>query len=411
MRAPGRSRRTMRGQAMAEMVIAAMFFLVPLFLIIALLGKYIDLNASVLQAARYAAFQRTVFAGSNTLQGASVATRTDAQIQSATAMRFFSGGVNAITDAQNQSTGGFATLPLWTDQSLKPLVSASGIAAGTSAAQSPDLPDQALSVALGTLNTFGTGFDLPFNNDYTATVAVTPAHPVGPAPFDALNLTFTGHDALLADGWSARDPANVKYQVNRVLPTSIFDSVNSVLQILSFVLPDLSGLDLGHVLINDPNEVPADRLSASAGGGGGSSSSGAQQAAVSQISSQMTAQGYTLQSQTTQANGTITLVFANASGSTVTEYVDSNGGITSGGSTSTQTINESPGKATTDYVTSLATSGWTVSSGPNYTYDTSHNITGSTTTLTNSSGQTMTMTVTGSGGSASAPSTITLVTT
>jgi len=49
------------GQAMTEMVIAASFVLVPLFLLIPLLGKYIDLNHSTIQAARYEAWEYTVW--------------------------------------------------------------------------------------------------------------------------------------------------------------------------------------------------------------------------------------------------------------------------------------------------------------------------------------------------------------
>ena len=49
------------GQAMTEMVIASSFVLVPLFLLIPLLGKYIDLNQSTIQATRYEAWEYTVW--------------------------------------------------------------------------------------------------------------------------------------------------------------------------------------------------------------------------------------------------------------------------------------------------------------------------------------------------------------
>lgn len=55
----GKSRQS--GQAMTEMVIAASFVLVPCFLLIPLLGKFIDLNHSTIQAARYEAWEYTVW--------------------------------------------------------------------------------------------------------------------------------------------------------------------------------------------------------------------------------------------------------------------------------------------------------------------------------------------------------------
>ena len=49
------------GQAMTEFNITAMFLLVPLFLIIPLIGKYIDIRHSSVQTARTAAWERTVW--------------------------------------------------------------------------------------------------------------------------------------------------------------------------------------------------------------------------------------------------------------------------------------------------------------------------------------------------------------
>jgi hypothetical protein len=49
------------GQAMTEMLVASAFVLVPLFLIIPLVGKYIDMKQASVSAARYAAWERTVY--------------------------------------------------------------------------------------------------------------------------------------------------------------------------------------------------------------------------------------------------------------------------------------------------------------------------------------------------------------
>lgn len=52
-----------RGQAATEFVIAAVFILIPLFFIIPLLGKYIDIRHATVQQARYEAWEYTVWAG------------------------------------------------------------------------------------------------------------------------------------------------------------------------------------------------------------------------------------------------------------------------------------------------------------------------------------------------------------
>ena len=48
-----------RGQAMTELTVASAWILVPLFLLIPLLGKYIDLRHTAIQAARYATWERS----------------------------------------------------------------------------------------------------------------------------------------------------------------------------------------------------------------------------------------------------------------------------------------------------------------------------------------------------------------
>jgi hypothetical protein len=51
-----RHRRCERGQAMTEVLIAATFILVPLFLIVPAFGKFIDMRHATIQAARYQAW-------------------------------------------------------------------------------------------------------------------------------------------------------------------------------------------------------------------------------------------------------------------------------------------------------------------------------------------------------------------
>lgn len=52
---------TWRGQAMTEFVIAATFVLIPLFVFVPMLGKYIDVKHAAIQNARYQAWEYTVW--------------------------------------------------------------------------------------------------------------------------------------------------------------------------------------------------------------------------------------------------------------------------------------------------------------------------------------------------------------
>lgn len=56
-----RKRETELGQAMTEFLIAASFFLIPLFLGMSLIAKYIDIKQTNVQAARYQAWEYTVW--------------------------------------------------------------------------------------------------------------------------------------------------------------------------------------------------------------------------------------------------------------------------------------------------------------------------------------------------------------
>ncbi len=61
-----KSRRTEKGQAMTEFLIAASFFLIPLFLAMSLIAKYIDIKQANVQAARYQAWEYTVWYANDT---------------------------------------------------------------------------------------------------------------------------------------------------------------------------------------------------------------------------------------------------------------------------------------------------------------------------------------------------------
>src|SRR5262249_22335117 len=119
-RTPHRARNA--GQAMVEFLIAATTVLIPLFLIVPLLGKYMDMKATAIQAARYAAWERTVWFGSTNW---SAAQKTDTQIQQEVQWRFFSDSATLKFQDTDMNAGGWAGTgpkPLWRDRAGNPML-------------------------------------------------------------------------------------------------------------------------------------------------------------------------------------------------------------------------------------------------------------------------------------------------
>ena len=106
------------GQAMTEFNVVAAFVLVPLFIMIPLLGKYIDMKHSSVQAARYMAWERTVYFETSTIPkgtldpkaARSAQVKEKGELEKETRQRFFS--------AQNvdELKGSEDINPLWNDR-------------------------------------------------------------------------------------------------------------------------------------------------------------------------------------------------------------------------------------------------------------------------------------------------------
>lgn len=272
-----------RGQAMVELLIVAAFVLVPLFLAIPLLGKYLDIRSSAVQAARYAAWERTVWYGgeSATAMGWFGVDRkwianekTDAQIRNEIGVRQLSRTKD--TDAfssTDRSAGSFknGTKEIWQDRSSTPLLAnysdtsttvANGTAPGT------------LSTLVEPISNFASTlgpFVLEMGGKYAAKVTINIKDIAFNDNFLAKSSksSFSETNVLLANGWSADGPGDatktsVTQQVKGLVPTSIFTAtvfgvpvVDYLLTVLSVPLPEMSKLKLGKIA---PDEVPPDRV-------------------------------------------------------------------------------------------------------------------------------------------------------
>lgn len=249
-------RRRCRGQAMTEFVITATLFLIPVFLIIPLLGKYADMKSSVVQAARFNAWERTVwYAGTSSSIGNWPGNdKTDATIRTEMTSRFF------VND-------------LWYDRGGAGMV---GTTANTVTNSDPpgtltsvfNFIFQALSYITSPLGTF----DLELKGLYAGTATLTTANinPIGVVTgevagmedWGSLNLGIADTNVILANGWGANGTDHVKEQTEALTITSLLS--NPVIDALRWVLAAAgfwelapTVLELGKIV---PDEVPADRL-------------------------------------------------------------------------------------------------------------------------------------------------------
>ena len=245
-----------RGQAAVELVIAAAFVLVPLFLLVPMLGKYIDLQSSVLQAARYAAFQRTVWSASGQRNGYATATQSNADIATRTILRYFSIPGQGISSSGN-TLSQYRPNGLWVDpanHSLLPQYGAITIHLGANS----NTTDPTLQAMQSTVGKIPAGPTLGYGGLFTAQVNAKPNTFLYPKPFDTLALTFQSHDTLLTNGWVAANSTDVVQQVKRTLPPDE-SKLGSILGKVSDMFPDLSSLELGNVISDTPAELPLDR--------------------------------------------------------------------------------------------------------------------------------------------------------
>lgn len=240
-----------RGQALTEFVIGAVLFLIPLFLIIPLLGKYADMKASAIQAARYNAWERTVWYG-----------------QSASSTGDWEGNDKSEATIRSEMAGKFLTSELWYDRAGTAMLSGSSNSITND--DSPGTANTILGFAVSVANAIGP-FNLEMDGLYTGTATINIANTAsvisevlgsgaGADPA-RLNLSITDKNVILANGWGANGAAHVKKQVQGLTPTSILS--NPVLDAVRWILvpftPELvpTVLELGKIEVD---QVPPDRL-------------------------------------------------------------------------------------------------------------------------------------------------------
>ncbi len=266
------------GQAMVEFLIAATLVLIPLFLIVPLLGKYMDLKATSIQAARYAAWERTVwFGGTNWESGE----KEDIKIQHEIQQRFFSNTAEAKLQKSDSGATGWVggVKPLWKDRAGFSMLAAydADVTRTQVKGDTPGLINDVLDPIVSAISTvggvLGAAFVLDMDSLYTSTVNVrtVPTTPIRQvldrgAATGAVTPLFTEKNVLIANGWSANGAPHVKKQTEGLTPTSFLQrspvsDVLTVIQYLAYLFaPELNPnhLKLGGEI--QPDVVPDDRL-------------------------------------------------------------------------------------------------------------------------------------------------------
>lgn len=271
-----KSRHNQRGQAMTEFVIGTILFLMPLFLIIPMMGKYADVKASAAQTARYVAWERTVWYGGSS---ASVSwpgnSKSEAAIRNEARQRVTSFGRGLANGDKN--AGSFAqsgARNMWRnrDQSVM-LASYNAASIGTiNNSSSPDIATgdvlDAIMVVASVL-----GFKLETNGFYNGDAAISVTTlPIGTnlsgtnsGKFDPGVLTFRDKNVILSNTWSGNGSAHVKSQTAGLAPLGLVDQVSGLQDAIQAIgcvamvlfAPEICFLEIGKI---EPDVVPPDRL-------------------------------------------------------------------------------------------------------------------------------------------------------
>jgi hypothetical protein len=274
-----------RGQAMTELLVAASFVLVPLLLLIPLLGKYIDIRHAAIQAARYEAWEYTVWYN-GTAGGLSddrpngypntLPIKTVGQTEAESMRRFFSDTALPISGDDVAGWDVADRNPLWTDHRGQALWDGTlDTATPTDHNEStPDLTGGVMSFLIDIIDVIfsalasalamggsSVGFTAINTDGYSISqVAAVVRVPDGVIDFanvydegidasvDSFDLTFRSQAAVLTDSWNAGGLEHTTNQAGGLVPTKLLQTliddvlpswVRDALDIMSIIVPEL----------------------------------------------------------------------------------------------------------------------------------------------------------------------------
>jgi hypothetical protein len=256
--------------------VGAVLFLIPLFLIIPMMGKYGDVKAASAQTARYVAWERTVWYGGSASAASwpgNAKSENDIKNEARRRVTAFGTTISDSDKSANsflQSGGrnlwhnrnGVAMLNSWDDASI-------GNISNTSVPN--DVATGGVLAAITGVTAI-TGFHLETKGFYkgTSDIAIN-TKPIGATldgstagRFDPGVLHFTDKNVILANGWGANGSAHVKTQTAGIAPLGLLgdSALGPVLNVAKCVAlvafaPEFCMLEIGKI---EPDIVPPDRL-------------------------------------------------------------------------------------------------------------------------------------------------------
>lgn len=270
------------GQALVEMVVTGLFFLVPLFLAVVALGKFVDVQHTTSMGARYAAWERTVwYEPGGTFDDINAPNhKTPTQIHAEVAARIFndrSRNVSVIADTDKNATTFVNGIdPMWHDNAH--------------VAYMQRFDQAGTAITKGPLKTDVTGEALGFIGSVPLMAGVT-GSPVPPVPTDTLatatvslreiardsqayqrlwprtgvwvdewrGLNFTSTGSILSNTWGANGSGSTARFVALSVPTAqgLGTMVKTTFTALKPWDLNLPRAEVGKVA---PDVVPQDRL-------------------------------------------------------------------------------------------------------------------------------------------------------
>jgi len=220
--------------------------LVPLFIVIPLLGKYLDIWQTTEVASRYVAFEAITRNTSNSW-------KTDAELGMEVRRRFFSNSNAPIKTGDGAGNVLPHRNPLWTDARGNPLLAQFESAVQVNTKDNFRAAPEATAF-------FGPLLGLPDHNWYEGAVTVKVANIANFRPFDNINLIATRRTALLVDSWTAKNFHQVRSAIENggppVYPLETFKLIVELIGTLPQALFD-PPLKVGEL---EWDVVPCDRL-------------------------------------------------------------------------------------------------------------------------------------------------------
>lgn len=277
-------RRRQHGQAIVEFVIAATFFLVPLFLALVVMGKFSDVQHTTSMAARYGAWERTVWYDDDGTRFSNYNAsnhKTATQISNEIAVRVIndrSKNTNIFKDTDKSATTFVNGIdPLWRDNAnvaylrqfdqqatgvtketpttdvvggVVGFIAALPLPSAITGTIMPPVPNDTLAISRVALNGVG--------RDSAAYQRLWPKSTVWVADWTGLDFGATG--AILSNTWAANGSDSTKKMVEESVPMAkgLGDVAGTAVSVGMRLWDPLAGSpDWGKI---NPDVVPADRL-------------------------------------------------------------------------------------------------------------------------------------------------------